>query len=388
MENLQFTTGDSFNGFGVPVHVPGFFALAEEIGHTFTDGSNVQIGDVMTEAAYRLMLAEATGRWRWQTGRTEPTAFIPGDTLALSAGYAMGLAGDRVEQDGRPAPVLRSESSSIARMILDARNYWLPRGAVGALLASTLPAAALADLTLPAAVCALWFAQPVEIPGGAAPAMLLESARVLDEFAQSPGQPYIERPLAATMNTMRNVHEGGSAILEGVILFADPDGQPRDHIGWLVRDTKAKNRMIERNLLLGRRSDAAWRSAIDLATAIVAWGDWSEPERFTPDVGWDADRAAKRQLRKGRAKRLEEGGGLTNVVVLDTRRRAPARGDGTGSHASPITHTRRDHFRRVLVGPRDAPRREWRWIPPTIVNPDGTGAEFVRVYRLPRPPQS
>jgi hypothetical protein len=274
----------------------------------------------------------------------------------------------------------------LARLILDARNYWLPRGSVSALLSSTLPAEALADLTLPASVCALWFAQPVEIPHGAVPGELVGHAEALDDFARSPDRPFIERPLAATMTLLRHVHDGGGGRLEGVLLFADADGRLRDHVGWFVGDDNADNRALGRCLVLGRRSDAGWRNIIDLATAIVAWGDWTAPPRFTPDIGWNSDRATKRQLRKGRARRLEEAGGLTNVVVLDARRRAPSRGDGLGTHASPITHTRRDHFRRVFVGPRDAPRREWRWIPPTIVNPDGAGRDLVKVYRLPLPP--
>lgn len=65
-------TASTFNGFGVPLHVPGFFTLARELGHTFADGSAVQIGDVAADAAYRMMLAEATGRWRFSVAGQNP----------------------------------------------------------------------------------------------------------------------------------------------------------------------------------------------------------------------------------------------------------------------------------------------------------------------------
>lgn len=39
------------------------------------------------------------------------------------------------------------------------------------------------------------------------------------------------------------------------------------------------------------------------------------------------------------------------------------------THASPRSHWRRGHLRRVLVGPREQGQREWRWIEAVLVNP-------------------
>ena len=136
-------------------------------------------------------------------------------------------------------------------------------------------------------------------------------------------------------------------------------------------------------MLFGRTSDADWVAVVEVIAAVVVWGDWPAPERLAP-IAWDAGRTSRRQMRKGRTRIVEEAGGLSNVVVLDARRRAPA-GDasGVGSHPSPITHLRHGHFRRVPVGPREQQRHKVRWIPPTVVNPPGPGRETIRIYRLP-----
>jgi hypothetical protein len=140
-----------------------------------------------------------------------------------------------------------------------------------------------------------------------------------------------------------------------------------------VRDGPA-GKVPSRTVLFGRYSDADWAAVVEVLAAVVAWGDWTAPERPAP-IAWDADRTSRRQLRKGRTRIVEEAGGLSNVVVLDARRHAPP-GDaaGEGTHASPITDLRRGHFRRVPVGPREQQRREVRWIPPTVVNPRGPAA--------------
>jgi hypothetical protein len=80
-------------------------------------------------------------------------------------------------------------------------------------------------------------------------------------------------------------------------------------------------------------------------------------------------------------------GGLAGLLVLDATRRTSGRErDAVGTHASPITHVRSGHFKRVPVGPREEQRREIRWISPTIVNPDGAGTRMrVSTVCLDRP---
>ena len=180
-------------------------------------------------------------------------------------------------------------------------------------------------------------------------------------------------------------HAPHECVVEGVMLTAGVDGRLTDGIGWMICTPPAEGSGLDgRYVVLGRRSDAGWSNVIDLLASIICWGDWTAPEPLTLDL--TADRSARRQIRKGKMCRLEEAGGLAGVLILDAARRSPTRPrDDAGTHASPITHVRSGHFKRVPVGPREEQRREVRWISPTIVNPDGAGTRQVRVYRLPAP---
>ncbi len=178
----------------------------------------------------------------------------------------------------------------------------------------------------------------------------------------------------------------GPVAFQDWLCAAGADGRMEDGVGWLVRTPSDEpERADERTLILGRRSEAAWHSVLDLLAAIVSWGSWTEPPPIDA-IPVDAPRTTLRALRKGKMRRLEEAGGLAGVLVLDARHRPPsANTSGTGTHASPIPHVRRGHFKRVPIGPRDEGGREVRWIAPTLVNPEGEGRQ-VRVYRLPGPP--
>lgn len=368
------------NGFGVPTSFAEYFQLAGELGHTLTSADLAALGDALGEAAYRMMLAEATGRWRFRGGRHEPDHYRPGDVVALSGLHAMDLLADHRAGD---QVATHPESVRVARSLLDARNYWLPPRAEQAVLTSRPPDPdLLAALRLPHTSCVIWFAEPAAIPTEAVPDVT-DRIDTIHRFTASP-DGYMERPAIAAFQTLHHMRTTGGGRLEGVLLTTADDGQVRDPIGWFVRH-QPDTGLPTRALLFARASQAGWRTVADLLAAIIAWGDWTAPERLTTGVAWDADRAARRQLRKGRTRTLEEAGGLSNVVVLDARRRAPSRGPGPGTHASPIPHPRVGYFKPVPIGPRAEGRREPRWYPPVIVNAGKPGGDVLRVYRLPNP---
>jgi phosphoglycolate phosphatase-like HAD superfamily hydrolase len=63
---------------------------------------------------------------------------------------------------------------------------------------------------------------------------------------------------------------------------------------------------------------------------------------------------------------------------------APSQGHG-GTHASPSTHPRRAHWQRYRHGSSEDWHYEHHWVPPLLVNPQGTAAPRPRLYRLPPP---
>ena len=383
---------DDFNGFGAPRHPVEFYELAREIGWPLFDQDYDDAGDVLEDAAKRLMIAQATGRWRVTGNYRSPATFVPGDVAALSALHTMTLMlgvpdndDDRVTGN---APVFL-ESAPVARAVLRSRSYWLPAAASDAVLTSDPPPSDLLDeIRLPEQRCIVWFAQPALVPAGVVPDRIAGAADYLQRVVAEPDTQRFERPADVTFQALATIAERPhECLLEGVMLTADTEGRPADGVGWLVRtpEARAGADRPRRSLILGRRSLASWTSVTDLLSAIVSWGDWIAPEPLTIDLG--GDRTARRAIRKGKARRLEEAGGLANVLVLDAKRRAvrPTTSP-TGTHASPIPHARAGHYRRVRVGPREEERREIRWIHPTIVNPDGTGRDVIRIYRLPNPP--
>lgn len=238
---------------------------------------------------------------------------------------------------------------------------------------------------LPEKRCVVWLAQPALIPAGIVPANIAAHAVHVRE-ANGESSDRLERPAAVSFAGLEHVsHSAHECVVEGVMLTTNDAGRLADGVGWMIRTPPVSQGGPDaRYLVLGRRSDAGWSRVVDLLASIICWGDWTAPEQMTLDVG--ADRSARRQIRKGKLRRLEEAGGLAGVLILDATRRAPGRSrQSAGTHASPITHVRRGHFKRIVVGPREEQRREIRWIAPTVVNPEGVGTNKIRVYRLPAP---
>ncbi len=316
---------DDFNGFGASPNLVAFYELAREIGWSLMDQDYQDAGDVLSDAARRLQIAQATGRWRHH-----------GKSQSSRATHPPSISS--------PRSAFRSNDASSG-----SRNPPVS-------LVTSVPASA---------------AQQAEY--------------IRDAVAQPDGGGRIESPAHVHFDALQIISERPEeCLLEGVLLTARPDGQLDDGVAWLVR-TPGSQVVELRSTILGRIREAGWANVVHLLAAIISWGVWTAPEPLAIDL--DGDRAARRSIRKGRLKRLEEAGGLAGVLILDAKRRpAPPSSPPVGTHASPIPHVRSGHFKRVPVGPREEQRREIRWIAPTMVNPTGAGSDMIRVYRLPSPP--
>lgn len=375
---------EDFNGFGSPRNLIEFYELGREIGWSFMDNDLDATGETLQKAAEQVQVAEATGRWRMIGGQRSPATLVPGDVVALSALHVMTLMIGPGKDSSDPD--IFPESAPIAGAVLQSRTYWLPAVATEAVLTSDPPPQDLLDdIVLPEKRCVVWFAQPALIPAGIVPPSIAAHAVHVRE-ASGEGSDRLERPATVSFAGLEHVsHSASECVVEGVMLTANDTGRLADGIGWMIRTPPvAEGGPDGRYVVLGRRSAAGWSNVVNLLASIICWGDWTAPEQVTLDV--TADRAARRQIRKGKLRRLEEAGGLAGVLILDATRRTSGRGrDNDGTHASPITHVRSGHFKRVAVGPREEQRREIRWIAPTVVNPQGVGTNRIRVYRLPAP---
>lgn len=363
------------NPFGLPLEAADWADLLALIGDDVAVGA-ADHERVAAAAARDLSVAVATGRWRFGEQHREPDRMVAGDIPAMRGQAALSLTGDAA--DGRYSPWV--EGAAPAGLILTAPPYWLGAGATSAVLDST-PPGEQPELGCPVTV---WFQQPLDVPAVSFPAHL---ATIMD-LGSDPDGPQRRRLRAGAERSIRTLwslsQAPGRGKVRGVLLG---QGKAADLVGWIVEVPAADgDAWPAREVMFARRSLSAWRSILDVIAAIVAWGDWTEPDSEIPAA---PDRQWLRRLRYGSTRRDEQAGKLAGVRVLDARRRArpaSARASSIGTHASPVPHLRTGHFRQQLHGPRDDPWHETVWIPPTLVNPDGDWNGPVTVWRLPDPP--
>lgn len=385
-----------WNPMGVPAGLGAWLELLDELGlgaGPWEFGNQV-VADALSALVPDCQLAEATGRWTLtRAPRREPASYVPGDVVALRSLYAMHLLldPDRAKvfaRDPTRAITLCHDAVPTVRALVEAEAYWLPAGSEEAVLASEPPSPdQLAAIRLRRQRSVVWLAHPAEVPAGVTPAGLLVDLQAdVNRFDTTELQ--VPMPVISAVTMLDGLAENPrTARLEGMVLFADDDGALADGLAWLVQVPSIIDGVAERGIVLGRRSLADWRAVAEMMSAIVAWGDWTEPGSIPMPARPGRDDL--RRLRHGSTRRLEESGALAGVRVLDARRRAPSRHDeANGTHASPIPHPRRGYWRNQPVGPRDDGRREPRWIPPTWVNAAGAQRGPVRVYRLPAAPRA
>lgn len=354
--------------------VPPVGADLERVHVTFLNG-----------LAKDMQLMEATGRWLFsRPPNRQPVEYVPGDVLALRAKAAMDYV---ISFPDPKRASIRFDAVALGALLATAQPYWLPASGVGAVLTSE-PPPDLHELRLPYPAASIWFALPIQ----PSTAMRPESFDSIGWLWGGPTDPDFARDeayLAARTDHALVLadHALDRTRIEGVLLLADESGQPLDVVIWMLSTPYPGRALPLRTPLPARPSCAGWRGALDLLTAIVAWGDWHPPAEPI-ELSAELTRDEMRQLRFGRTRRREEAGALARVLVLDTRRRAPeaaaSRGH-SGSHASPVAHLRRAHWQRYRHGSPDDWHYERHWIPPVLINPQGTGAPRPRVYRLPSP---
>lgn len=272
------------------------------------------------------------------------------------------------------------EGAGPAAAILPAPPYWLPGPATAAVLDSAAPPE---RPSLGGAVT-VWFEEPLGVPSVGFPGRL---ATIMD-LGSDPDGPLRRRLTAGverSIATPSHVSEApaGGAGVRGVLLG---HGKLDDLVGWVVEVPSADgDGWPAREVMFARRSLSVWSAVLDVVAAIVAWADWTEPER---DIPVDPDRAWLRRLRYGSTRRDEQAGRLAGGPGPRRPLPSPAGLDtssSVGTHASPVPHLRTGHFRRQAHGPRGDPWHETVWIPSNLINPPGDLHGLVAVWRLPEP---
>ncbi len=352
------------------------------------------------------LLVEAGGRWR--PGIPDPVEFIPGDVLALRSlaiTTTLNQATSLLELSSIPslADVDRTGMRRIAQVlasqvswIASGAPYWLGvRDTIGILASRPPDPDLLATLRLPFPLVSVYFGADLAFD----PRFLawsdsmnlperLDAAMFSEWLAQNPDQ--------AEGDLERQIRDRGG-YLTGVTMLAGP-GQIglADCVLWHVATeaipTQADPAGLDRGrgFLLGRLSCATLASLAANLAAAVAWGGWKPPDPLPLLPEDPSSRAWRKALKTGRARRAERRGSFGAVHIFDVDRKVASAPSSEPSpeaptRSSPVTHTRRGHWRRVRVGPREAWHHEGRWIAPTVVNPGGSVRRSVTVYRLPVP---
>jgi hypothetical protein len=370
-------------------HVDGESNIAEvpKLGYGRVEANAHSIPTVV-EQLQQLQLRDSlisANSGRWMLGNPDPAVFVPGDVAsvrgltsssALLHAYQMytrarnyGRAGDRDQE----AEGLRSAAfhSSVAKLILTSTPFFIPETMVEAVCASEPPDRDSVDaIRLPFPMVLVMFGRDVPL-----------DPEIFDEVDLSAVPPEALLRQAAVLG----------AYLTGVVLIAEPDGAVADRFLWLLTSNPDPTQPYPANLdrirgaVIGLRSRATMRGLVDTIAGVVTWAHWSPVPRSL-DIAVDR---IQKEARSGKFKRWEPSGGLVpKLRVISYQPSEPRESsEPHGGRRSPRQHTRRGHFRRVLVGegvrslPTEQREYQTRWIPPTLVNP-GQGAGDRPVYRI------
>jgi hypothetical protein len=354
--------------------------------------------DALFAAARRdAALAWASGRWR--PGRPDPETYVPGDVSALR-GFAVAADLARVasyqsviaaptagppedDEVWRTAVIRTITCLADTTALYEAVPHFLDAETAVGILGSRPPEPSdLAELRLPYPRISVWFGRVLELG-----AEMHDWPSGWDHLADLGGRPTPERTVVGDLRAL-----GGG--IEGVVLAEQPGGGLANEVLWLVSvnpdasrpGTAALDRY--RATVWGQLSSARLAHVARNLAATVSWAEWHEPDRSLSLPDDPVSRDWRKAVRRGEFRRHEPKGAAAGVRVLDVSRtpvgdRVVGGNGRAGTHASPITHLRRAHWRHQRVGPGLAERRLVR-VPATVVNPGG-GPLAPVVYRVPAP---
>lgn len=360
-------------------------------------GMVAQLQSLFDAAKRDAAIAVASGRWR--LGHPDPEVYVPGDVVALR-GFAVAadlariisyqriIADPPVGREGDEEIWLNAVSHTLAFLadtnaLYEAVPHFLDAEVAVGILASRPPEPDdVAELRLPYPRISVWFGRVLEVGPE-----LHDWPESWDRVPDLSGRPTSGRTAIGDLRAL-----GGG--IEGVVLSEAPGGGLSEEVLWLVSVNPDPSRPGPaaldryRATVWGRLSSARLAHVARNLAATVAWAEWHEPDRHLKLPDDPESREWRKAVRRGEFRRREPRGAAGAVRVLDVARAPVADGvihdrPTSATHASPVTHLRRAHWRHQRVGAGLAERRLVR-VPATVVNP-GTAPLAPVVYRIPAP---
>jgi hypothetical protein len=330
-----------------------------------------------------VLISASSGRW--EPGRPDPEVFVPGDVASvrgLTSRSALELATQmhnyavdygRIGDKHQESAGLRTAAfhASVAKLLLTSTPFFIPEPMIEAVCSSEPPDDEVVDsIHLPFPLTMVMFGRDVPL-----------DPEIFDEVDLT----------AVPQEALLRKAEKFGAYLTGVVLIAEPDGSIADRFLWLLTSDPDLDMPFPANLdrvrgaVIGLRSRSTMRGLVDTIAGVVTWAPWSPVPR-TIDIPLTR---IQKESRSGKYKRWEPNGALVpHLRIISYQPPEPRKFEESHSgRRSPREHSRRGHFRRVLVGegvrslPVDQREYRTRWIPPTLVNP-GEGAGDKPVYRI------
>lgn len=316
----------------------------------------------------------------------------PGQGLAAQNAYGLAAFSRWIHFDAGSA------FAQTAVGLTSAATYWLPAGQTASFAESEpMDEADRAEMILPFPQVFLAFAEPLVLEPNqelseeasarwrAISAMAHDAFRdnrsagdVLEEFTR------LENPEFWSPMAFDDLVAEFGAVVEGLLLLADPLGRPEDAFAWCLTIPGAYGATLGRFVVPALRSATAYRDVVDNLTAVVAWAQWHEPDQSTEvplgvPVQDLEDLMASTDFQRN-AKRAGAGIRVVNVGATHRNLSSHRHGEVDESEAHVTPHIRRGHWRRQRFGPGLEQVKRIR-IAPVLVNAH-RGDIAARVYRL------
>ncbi len=410
LEDLLESVKDARSPFG---EVPGRGTPPEWLGPLSQSGRYVRerwpaVRATVSADALRLH----NSGWREGDRIYAPTSLSPGDGPALRAA-ALGLdtstisvfddaASGKLSESGHWFS-LRVLAATLARLerLVSAELAFLPASTAVSLLAGFRPERELFDeARLPHRRMLVFFGAPLRFTAGSTwweESHVEALDRVDLALARNNGLPDDVARRQLPSNLFRN---GGAVI--AVWLESSSEGELCDDIGFIGFEN-VSNRLTLPRLSVGSMRLSTLAPLVENLVCALCWGNWLLPGA-RPTLPDPTTRDFRRLVATSSFKRQAKSGLIDGVRLLDLRPQTLASLSRSAEDRSRTvsSHLRRGHFRRVRVVTRDDEGNmvgsrtgtkdvDWqyqgRWIPPTVVNPQGPEIETIdRVYLLPEPP--